>query len=352
MEPWGNNRETRVDDDTSNTVPGLRVGGYIAADPAHGADTTPDVTVAPEPALSGITLPDIAEYWPDTRTPPATESHRTPAPPAVATAVPAGGRRSWRAAAIGLAVGIIAFGSLTTLTRMTAASQGSTEPAQAPAVVAGSSPASPSQVAEPPIATSGPATSAPDGPTFEMVTDVRELSVRTTRLNPREKYRVETPADSGLRVHPVLVGDVLKVSTTPTGSGDSGKVEVLLSDRIVWSLVLSGGVERSSFDLGPGTVRRIDLNGGALQIDMVLDRQRATVPIRMTGGVSTWRIRTSGKVPIQINAIKGAGEVVVYGRNDGGLKAGSVIRSGNPDDGPGISVDAVAGIGALHFLQF
>lgn len=324
-----------MNDHTSERPPGLRVGGYIA----------PDVP-APAPKRPRITLPDVADYWPDASTSTQPEALGTPPPaqPAVPVA-PAGNRRTWLAAGVGLAVGVALSGGVVALTRLTSSREADDAPAaQAPPAVTISPATSPSA---PPTATSAP----PDGPTFEMVTDVKELSVRTTRLGSGERFRVSTPDDSGLRVNPVLTGDVLTVTTTPVGSGGSGRVEVLLSDRIVWRLLLTGGVERSTFGLASGTVSRIDVNGGALQIDMTVGVDRATVPIRMTGGVSTWRIRTPARVPVQVTAGGGAGEVVLYGRNDGGLKAGSIVRSGNPDNRPGISVEAVAGFGALHVLQ-
>ncbi|MEU4428035.1 hypothetical protein AB0F81_46055 [Actinoplanes sp. NPDC024001] len=201
-----------------------------------------------------------------------------------------------------------------------------------------------------PTAPAAPAAPPPlENAAFEMVDGVTDLSVRTAELD--EPFQVRTPHDSGLQVRPAFADGVLRVRATPSGSGGSGRVEVLLSDDVTWRLRMTGGVARASFDLAAGTVRRIDLTGGAAEISMRLGRQAATVPIRMAGGVSAWNIRTSARVPVRVVAGSGGSRVDLYGRVTDGLAAGSVVRSGDLDDGRGLDLDAEGGFSALTVTE-
>ncbi|MFF0374049.1 hypothetical protein [Actinoplanes missouriensis] len=209
---------------------------------------------------------------------------------------------------------------------------------------------------EPSSEPSPPATSAAGKPPprverarFELTTGVTELSVRLADLDGKA-FRVSTPDDSGLDAGTSFADGVLRVSATNTGNG-SGRLNVQLSDDIVWHLRMSAGVHEATFDSSAGTVSRVDLDGGAQQIDVVLGRLVSTVPIRMTGGVHTWRITTTAKVPVRVRVGSGAGDVAVYGRHEGGVGAGTTVRSGNLHDRAGLEIDAQAGMHSLDISQ-
>lgn len=182
-----------------------------------------------------------------------------------------------------------------------------------------------------------------------MVDGVTELSVRTTELD--QTFKVSTPHDSGLKVRPSFEDGLLRVRATSTGDGGNGRVQVLLSDDLSWRLRMTGGVARASFDLAAHTVRRIDLVGGAAEINMELGRQGATVPIRMSGGVSAWNIRTSAQLPVRVVAGRGGSRVDLYGHVTEGLVAGTTVRSGDLDDGRGLDLDAEGGFSALTVTE-
>ncbi|WP_127548922.1 hypothetical protein [Actinoplanes sp. OR16] len=220
-----------------------------------------------------------------------------------------------------------------------------------------SQPPSPSPSIVPSAVSKAPATTKPpvqDQPPaieearFELTTGVTELSVRTSELD--DPFRVSAADDSGLTVETSFDDGVLRVAATSDGSG-SGKLTVRLSDRIVWHLRLSAGVKLGEFDMGSGTVSRIDLDGGAERFALSLGRISETLPIRMTGGVSSWRIETAQRVPVRVRVGNGAGDVILYGDGSGGVGSGKTIRSGDLDDRPGLAIDAEAGMGSLEVTE-
>jgi hypothetical protein len=130
------------------------------------------------------------------------------------------------------------------------------------------------------------------------------------------------------------------------GKVGTPKVDVLLDSRVSWAIRLRGGVRRGIVDLSRGSVRRFDLNAGAALLELRLPRLDGTLPIRMTGGLNTWQITTTGKVATRVLARQGAGRIILNGRDFAGVPRGRTVSSGS--SGPDrIEVDAVGGIGKL-----
>ncbi|MFC6566268.1 hypothetical protein [Actinoplanes utahensis] len=290
--------------------PRLRIAGYVQghAEPVADPDpfTPPAAAVSRRPPLN---LPNIADYWPDAgRQPPE------PSGPG-ATTVTTGNRRP--AVLATLLAAVVTVGTFLLSRPLT----GPEEPrpvAAAPttAVVPVSLAPSESPAEPPPAPTAeapapkAPTTAPPKPPPpitaarFELVTGVTELSVRTADLDGAT-FRVTTPKDSGLDVDARFTDGTLRVRTEPDGSDSgSGRVDVLLSDTVVWRL-------------------------------------------RMGAGVHTWRISTSEKVPVTVALGGGAGALTVYGHDRGGVRGGETVRDGDPNDRPGLDIDAEAGIGSL-----
>jgi hypothetical protein len=360
----------------------LRVGGYVTRC-VKGRETERAAGPAADPGTAGINWPNISDYWPDApdrpeAAPAWTEHLERGSGPAntgvrVIGDAPDSPRRRRLRTSLGALVAVLTVAACGVIVAQL--SDRSTTPAdlaagtpQPPATAPGavlpsvpeavlpSAPADagtePSRTPEPartpskkPAAPAAPAEPPLEDAAFEMVDGVTELSVRTTEL--AETFEVSTPRDSGLKVRPVFSGGVLRVHATPIGEGGTGRVEVLLSDDVTWRLRMTGGVARASFDLASHSVRRIDLTGGAAQIDIELGRQDATVPIRMSGGVSAWNIRTSARLPVRVVAGSGGSRVDLYGQITEGLAAGTTVRSGDLDDGRGLDLDAEGGFSAL-----
>jgi septal ring-binding cell division protein DamX len=387
-------KETRVDradpdDEDRDRPPSLRIAGYVPGEAEREADESGPAT--------GIRLPNISDYWPDAphrRRAPGDQAEQSPGwqvllptadgRPTVRrdtdSRLPVQRRpvgetpdRRWQRRPIiltGLLALVVAGG--TVLLVRPAGDPGNRENAAVPLTpVAPSSaapigtvsvaPPAPSSAAptettpSPSPETTKPATSAPppeplpDRVHFILADGVTELSVRTADLGD-EPFQVSTPAGSGLDVDTTFADGVLRIANESTGDG-SGKLEVRLNKEIVWHLQLNEGVRLGEFVMGTGTVSRIDLDGGGQTYDISLGRLSRTLPIRMTGGVRTWRIKTAEQVPVEVNVGNGAGDVTLYGDSNGGTGSGETVRSGDLDDEPGLDIDAAAGVGSLEVSE-
>ncbi|MDI6100329.1 hypothetical protein QLQ12_17115 [Actinoplanes sp. NEAU-A12] len=350
--------------------PALRIAGYVQghAEPMACPEPSPgDPGTAPGPLPTG--LPNIADYWPDT--PGQRGAGVPPALPPDVTGFGAPDRpaRNRRPAMLaGTLAGLVAVGTLLlarplirTSQEPVAAPATTTVPASvAPTVVPSAAPtASPSAAppaAAPPAAPSPPpaATTPPPAITsarFELVTGVAHLSVRAADLNG-DAFRVTTPKDSGLDVDSSFTDGTLRVSTRRNGSSSgSGRIDVLLSDDIVWRLRMASGVRVASFDMAGGTVSDIDLLGGAHFVGIDLGRVDRKLPILMAGGIRTWRITTANQVPVTIAMATGAGAVTVYGDDEGGVRGGDTLRFGDRNSAVGLDIDAEAGVGSLRITR-
>ena len=356
--------------------------------PADMSETRADQGGQVQVEESPAAWPNIADYWPDAphRIGPAADLHEDPgaAPTRIQMplhvemgpagpagfGVPAPPRRRRRVfkpllgvalTALLLGSGAVAYHRLTaratSAPQAQAASSPPTEAASvpapalpAPAVVMPSPSPTPSASAGAPSGTRSSAPPAADTPlpaaaTFDLVSDLDELTVSVQRLD-QGVAEVGTPPGSNAVPRASMVGAVLRLAADTRGDTGKPQVVVRLDSRIAWSIRIDGGVRHLAVDMADGKVRRFDLNGGATRIDLALPRLTGLLPIRMTGGVNTWRIDTDGQVAVQVLVRKGAGRIVLYGRDRGGVGHGKTVRSLAGGRGA-IVVDAVGGIGKL-----
>jgi hypothetical protein len=315
-----------------------------------GQEPAPVAEAGPTPRPLPTTLPNISDYWPDRtrRGPELGAPERRPPRQRMRPVITAG-----------LLAGLVITGTLL-LTRpeddppqqpelaapaVTPTTPRTTLATTVPVSIAPSKTATTTTVAVPPP--SPPPAESLAAARFELTTGVTELDVRTADLGG-DNFRVSTPKDSGLDVDADFEDGTLRVSAEPDGREDgSGRIDVLLSEDIVWRLRMGAGVRTASFDMSGGTVSDIDLIGGAKTIEIELGRLDYTLPILMAGGVQTWKIRTSEKVPVKLAIGNGAGDVTLYGAKNGGVSGGDTVRTGDLNDEPGLTIDAEAGIGSL-----
>jgi hypothetical protein len=188
-------------------------------------------------------------------------------------------------------------------------------------------------------------TPLPDAATFELESDADELIVSAERLD-QGVAQVSTPSGSNAVPRAKMVGTVVQLSVGTKGKDGKPRVDVQLDSRIAWSIRIRGGVRHLVVDLSGGKVQRFDLLGGATLIELTLPRLGGLLPIRMTSGVNTWLIRTDGQAAVRVLVRKGAGRIVLYGRNLGGIARGNTVTSFAVGRGA-IAIDAVGGIGQL-----
>jgi hypothetical protein len=345
--------------------------------PSRGDDrvdgsTTSDLDAdEPTVALDAVPpgpLPRIADYWPDAPHrmqpeadyyPDTVEDSRPvtpayPSPPRVIGAPPPPRRRrGLRIVLATLAVVVFLGGAVLVLARMVLGSGGPAPAISAapPTAIAAPAPSAPVSIepapADPP-ATTPPASTAAlpfTSGTFELASNVTELHVAIADLGAAP-VEASTPGGSGLKLRTTVGDGVAKLFADPTGAKGSGRVDVRLNRKVTWSVRMTGGVRDGTFVLTGGAIRRIDLTGGAARLTMTLDTPEETLPIRMTGGVNTWRITTATEVPVSVLLRKGAGEVALNGHRTRSIKRNTNVREGAVGNG-GIGIDCVAGVGTL-----
>jgi hypothetical protein len=177
--------------------------------------------------------------------------------------------------------------------------------------------------------------------TFVLVDDVSDITISTGRLDDGI-VRVSVPEGSDARPRTTVDGGAVELGVRDGGRDTD--LDVRLDSRVSWALRFGGGARRVSVDLGGTRVRSVTFDGGAARIDLRLPALDGTLPIALNGGVNQWRIVTDGRVGVQVVARRGAGDVELYGRDQGGLDRGGRVSSDGRD---GIDVDASAGFGSL-----
>ncbi|GAB2578651.1 hypothetical protein Aab01nite_09150 [Paractinoplanes abujensis] len=301
-----------------------------------------------------VSLPKISDYWPDAEKPP---------PPLLPAEAPELPRRRVRLLAVAAGVLLLAGIGAVVLTRL-AGNDAEPAPTGAsdPEIIVEGTPNPPVAIEPAPTPTSAPATSAPPtrasppppaGPafaagTFVLASGLTELNVSLGRPPRNGIAKVASPDGSGVVPDADLDGTELRLTAERKGDKGTGDVNVLLDERITWTIRMEGGVRRGTFDMANGSVRDFYFEGGANRLELALPRQERTIEIRMAGGVREWRIGTEGEFPVKVKVRKGAGEISLNGDRDEGVDRGEVVRSrGGDDKSGGLAIEAVAGIGSL-----
>jgi len=328
--------------------------------------------------------PRISDYWPDAphrMSPqadyyPDSDGRSAAAPPAYPDETPAGpphrlispppplARKGLRLLLGALAMVVFLGGSVVVLARLVLRDDATPATGTAPPAPTAAEPAPSPPVSVAPSPTATPTTAAASTPpqtvtiappatlpftsgSFELASDVAVVNVSVAAIGT-DPVRVATPAGSGLRTRLTRDGSSVKLTAQAVDKNGSGIVNVQLNSKVTWSLRMTGGAREENFALAGAWVRRIDLIGGAARISMALPTPDETLPIRMTGGVNTWRITTPVRVPVKALLEDGGGKVVLNGDETDGIDRHTTLRAGGgTNDSGGLNIDAVAGLGTL-----
>ena len=305
-------------------------------------------------------LPSISDYWPVaphrigpiadhyTEDPLMAEEWAAAAMPVPVTAPPepppsptTGPRRG--GVRIGMVLtSLLLVGSgvvLVVLTRPTSApAEGAAAPSAAPSVRTSTPP--PNAVS----AIVGDRTEA----SFEMVSDVVDLRLRTAELGD-DLYRISTPEGGSVLPKAEIEDDGVRLRLASNGRKGNTAVDIVLNSQVEWDLRLTGGVRQGVVDLGGGKISGVDLRGGAARLELTLPEPDGTLPVRMSGGINSFRVRTADGVPVRVRTRRGAGQVVLNGSTDDGVAKGASFLSPNWSESVDrIDLDAVAGVGTLQ----
>jgi hypothetical protein len=195
------------------------------------------------------------------------------------------------------------------------------------------------------------ATAALDGRTtagFDLVDSAKNVTLRTVDLGD-SLYRISTPEGSNVVPRAEDQDGRIRLHL----AGDAQTVDVALNAAVLWDLRMAGGADLSTIDLSLGRVGGVDLTGGASRISLTLPRPDGTLSVRMSGGVSLFDVRTTGRVPVRVRVGNGAGQVTLDGRKHSGVAAGRTFTPehwGETEDR--IDVDAIAGMSALTVASY
>jgi hypothetical protein len=316
--------------------------------------------VITSPADAAPDLPDISEYWPDAphRVGPAADHYEPEGAEAVRTEpawMPRGSqrptvelrlaetrtRRASRKPIAALAAAILAAAGLAWYASRPATTTAGPVLTVPTVTATGAAPDG-----QPPVSieTSAPVTPAPDLATLELADGTTALDVRIGDTG-ENWYQVTSPIGSGITVRAEEQGGTVRVFVDDGTDPGTAEVNVVLSPDVTWSVLMSGGVRTAAIDLTGAKVGRVDLVGGAAEIDLALPRQDTVVPISMIGGVRDWRVSTGGRARVRAVLEQGAGVVDLYGDRKQGVNKGTRFTEGSGDGG--IDLVAEKGVGTL-----
>ena len=102
------------------------------------------------------------------------------------------------------------------------------------------------------------------------------------------------------------------------GTADHRRADVVLNPKMFWDVSLSGGATHATMALGTGTVRGIEVSGGASSIDLTLPPAQAATTISISGGANSVRVHRPGTA-IRVEVTGGAGNLSLDGRSSSGF---------------------------------
>lgn len=161
-------------------------------------------------------------------------------------------------------------------------------------------------------------------------------------------FRAWTPAGARVVPRAGVDGTGVRVSLADISGNGGADLAVELNTRVVWRIRLDGGASQETVAMSSGRLAALDFGAGSARIQVTLPAPHGTVPIRMTGGASTFDLSLPPGVPAQVRLAAGAGQATIDGAVHPGLAAGTVFT---PDDWTTAAdrylIDNTAGVSAL-----
>jgi hypothetical protein len=115
-----------------------------------------------------------------------------------------------------------------------------------------------------------------------------------------------------------------RLSLTRTGTDAT---EVQLNSKVRWTIRLNGESITQEIDMRAGGLAGIELAGAASDAMLALPRPTKAVGLRVTGAISSLRIRTGDDAPVRLRLGKGAEIATLDGTQHRNAKSGSVLAS-------------------------
>lgn len=160
---------------------------------------------------------------------------------------------------------------------------------------------------------------------LDVVSDASAIEVDTGDLHG-QLYEVTTPQRSNGVPVATVDGDVVAVSLASTRQPGPSSVRIVLSSQVGWRIKLDGAATSESVHLTGARLESLDFGAGCAHIDATLPTPSGTVPVTMSGGVSSFALHMPSGVPARVWFAGGAGDATVDGTNRAGVAAGTVVE--------------------------
>ena len=96
-------------------------------------------------------------------------------------------------------------------------------------------------------------------------------------------------------------------------------VQVTLTDRIPWTIKVSGGAANQRFDLRRLQLSRLEVSGGANRVDAQLPAPKGTVLLDVSGGASNVTLRAPASSDWRVAVSGGVSAVTINGSSSGSI---------------------------------
>jgi hypothetical protein len=139
-------------------------------------------------------------------------------------------------------------------------------------------------------------------------------------------------------------GDVVRVQ-----NNGSQSIHVDVATGVAWTIRLDGGATDEIVEFAEGKLAALEFGAGATRIEATLPTPNGAVPVRMTGGASTFALHLPAGVPATVRFAGGAGQASIDGVTHTGIAGGTQLSTSDWTDGAdGYDVDATAGVSELR----
>jgi len=161
---------------------------------------------------------------------------------------------------------------------------------------------------------------------LDLVSGATAVVVETADLDGG-LYRASTPDNANQAPAVTVDGDKVEVGMASTGQSGPTTVHIVLSSRVTWRIHLDGGATEETVNLSGATLAELDFGAGSSRIEATLPRPVGMVPVRMTGGASSFALHVPAGVATQVRFDGGAGSATIDGTDHSGLAGGTVFSA-------------------------
>ena len=101
------------------------------------------------------------------------------------------------------------------------------------------------------------------------------------------------------------------------GSGGPREIDIALNSTVPWDISIGGGGLSATGDLSGLTLTRLDVSGGAANVDLTLGAPHGTDSVAFSGGAFNITLRLPQGAPVRVHSAGGANSVEVAGQTLG-----------------------------------